>query len=81
MTKIKKTTVKKNPAARALGRLGGQAGTAAQNAARRQNAQRAGRPGRVCSTCEQPVFGGHKNKALDRTCAGREWQWRQQSEK
>jgi hypothetical protein len=73
----------KNAAAQALGRLGGRAGTKAQNAARAQNAQRAGAPRRVCTVCLEPVKGGgvHKDKALDATCAGRDWVWQKPSER
>jgi hypothetical protein len=71
---------KKNPAAQALGRLGGQAGTKAQNRARAQNAQLAGRPGRVCVDCGEPVHGGHKDRRLDKTCKGHRWRWRKPGE-
>jgi hypothetical protein len=66
----------KNPAAVALGSLGGRKNTEAQRRARSQNASRfAGRPGRVCATCGEPVLGGHKNHALDATCPGHTWKW------
>ena len=38
---------KKNPAAVALGRLGGKAKSAAQDAARRENGKKGGRPKKV----------------------------------
>lgn len=72
---------KKNPAAQALGRLGGQAGTTAQNRARKKNAQLAGRPRRVCTHCGEPVVGGHVDRALDEKCGAHGWKWQKQSEK
>lgn len=74
-------TTKKNPAAVRLGRLGGQAGTRAQNQARKANAQLAGRPRRVCTHCGEPVIGGHRNVALDQSCGAHGWKWQTQSEK
>jgi hypothetical protein len=70
-------------AAQALGRLGGQANTPAQNAARARNARLAGRPRRVCTTCLQPVVGGgvHKDRTLDEVCIGRDWRWQKPSER
>jgi hypothetical protein len=65
----------KNPAAIALGRLGGSQNTPAQVKARLKNAKRAGRPGRVCADCGQPVLGGHKDARLNATCPGRTWTW------
>jgi hypothetical protein len=70
-----------NPHARELGRLGGLAGTPAQNRARRRNAQHAGRPRRVCTTCGEPVRGGHVNRALDDTCGPHGWRWQKPSER
>lgn len=69
------TSTKKNRAAQTLGRLGGQARTSAQNAARKRNAQTAGRPGRVCTTCGEPVLGGHQDRRLDDTCGAHGWRW------
>jgi hypothetical protein len=66
---------KKNRTAQRLGRLGGQANTPAQQAARRRNAQRAGRPRRVCETCGEPVVGGHADRRLDRQCGQHGWRW------
>jgi len=60
---------------RALGALGGSANSKAQQKQREQAAQLGGRPGRVCDTCGEPVRGGHKDRALDATCAGRAWHW------
>src|SRR5262245_49342942 len=71
----KKATEKKNPAAQALGRLGGSANTAAQNRARKLNAQHAGRPGRVCNKCGEPVRGGHLDPKLDLSCGVHGWRW------
>ena len=78
----KKRTPRKNPAAQALGRLGGSANTPAQNLARAANAQHAGRPRRVCTTCGEPVQGGgvHKDRTLDTTCPGRAFRWQKRSE-
>jgi hypothetical protein len=70
-------TTKKNRAAQSLGRLGGQAGTKKQNAARKQNAQLAGRPRRVCTTCGEPVVGGHVDRRLDDSCGAHGWRWQQ----
>ncbi len=75
------TPPKKNPAAVALGRRGGQAGTKAQNSARKDNAQSAGRPGRVCDDCGEPVRGWHKDSRLDIKCKGQSWHWQKPSEK
>ena len=72
---------KKNTAAVALGRLGGQAGTTAQNVARKRNAQLGGRPRRVCTHCGEPVVGGHVNRALDLTCGPHGWKWQKPSER
>jgi len=71
-----------NPAAQALGRLGGSANTPAQHRARKRNAQHAGRPRRVCTTCGEPVHGGgvHKDHALDTTCPGHRWKWQKRSD-
>jgi hypothetical protein len=77
---MKKTT-KKNPAAQALGRLGGAAGTKAQNRARRENAQLAGRPRRVCRHCGEPVVGGHADRSLDETCGAHGWRWQKRSDR
>lgn len=74
------TTPHKNPAAQALGRLGGQANTKAQNRARKANAQKGGRPRRVCTDCGEPVVGAHKDRALNATCPGRSWHWQKSSE-
>lgn len=65
----------KNPAAQALGRLGGAKNTPAQQRARKRNAQKAGRPRRVCTKCAQPVIGGHADRALDATCGAHGWRW------
>lgn len=76
MNNLKLTeTPKKNAAAQALGALGGAAGTAAQNAARKRNAQKAGRPRRICKRCKQPVVGGHLDRALDDSCGAHGWRW------
>jgi hypothetical protein len=75
------TPHKKNPAAQALGRLGGAANTPAQVKARLQNAKLAGRPRRICTECGEPVYGGHKNRALDLRCHGHGWHWQKQTEK
>jgi hypothetical protein len=72
---------KKNPAAQALGALGGGKNTKAQVLARARNARLAGRPRRVCTECGKPVFGGHKNRMLDLHCHGRAWTWQKQTEK
>lgn len=69
--------VLKNPAAQALGRLGGSAGTKAQNKARKQNAKLGGRPRRVCTHCGEPVSGGHTDRTLDETCGAHGWKWEQ----
>src|SRR5215831_11639496 len=71
------TKTKKNAAAVALGRLGGAAGTRAQNRARKKNAQLAGRPRRICTTCGEPVAGGHVDRRLDETCGAHGWRWQQ----
>lgn len=65
----------KRTAAQTLGRLGGRAGTLAQNQARARNAQHAGRPKRVCTTCGAPVIGGHVDRRLDDTCGRHGWRW------
>jgi Rieske [2Fe-2S] domain len=65
----------KNPAAQALGRLGGSANTAAQRRQRREAAKNAGRPRRVCVHCAQPVVGGHLDRDLDATCGAHGWRW------
>ena len=77
----KKATSRKNPAAQALGRLGGQANSPAQNKARARNAQLAGRPRRVCNHCGEPVIGGHKDIVLDRKCGEHGWHWQRPSER
>jgi len=69
------TTTPKNRHAQALGRLGGAAGTKAQDRARKQNAQRAGRPKRVCIHCGKPVVAGHADRTLDETCGAHGWRW------
>ena len=71
------TAPKKNPAAAALGRLGGARNTKKQQAARKRNAQLAGRPGRVCAHCGEPVLGGHVDRRLDTTCGQHGWRWSQ----
>jgi len=78
--KDRSTDGTKHPGAQALGRLGGQRNTPAQVAARLANAKRAGRPRRVCADCGEPVYGGHKNRALDVTCHGAGWRWQKPSE-
>jgi hypothetical protein len=79
---------KKNAAAQALGRRGGQANTKAQNLARQQNGQLGGRPSRVCVDCGEPVLPGkrapggirgHKETALDTTCHTTGWKWAKRS--
>ncbi len=79
---------KKNAAAQALGRRGGQANTKAQNLARQANGALGGRPRRVCSDCGEPVLPGkravggrrgHKDPALDATCPGTGWKWQKVS--
>jgi len=67
----------KNKAAQALGRLGGAANTPAQQRARRRNAQFAGRPRRVCTSCGEPVAGGHVDRRLDDVCGQHGWRWQQ----
>jgi len=74
-----KTAPLKNPAAQALGALGGRANTEAQLAARRKNAQLAGRPRRVCRHCGEPVRGGHADAALDTSCGAHGWRWQRPS--
>ena len=64
-----------NPAAQALGRLGGSANTKAQRRQRQAAAKNAGRPGRVCVKCAQPVVGGHVDRALDESCGAHGWRW------
>ena len=71
----------KNPAAVALGRLGGSRNTTKQNAARAKNAKKAGRPRRVCAKCGQPVRGFHVDRALDDTCGIHTWHWQKPSER
>ena len=71
----------KNPAAQALGRLGGVKNTPAQVKARARNAKFAGRPRRICVTCGEPVHGGHKDQRQNVRCAGTTWKWQKQSEK
>ena len=60
-------------AARAMGRLGGAAGTAAQNAARRQNGRQPCRPGRhrgrPRKTYARPVCAPPKARAAKREAA------------
>lgn len=70
---------RKNAAARALGKRGGAARTAKQNAARRSNSAKAGRPGKVCLFCGRPAKGGHKIKRYDTTCGMHGWTYRQRS--
>jgi hypothetical protein len=70
----------KNPAAQALGRLGGARNTPAQAAARLRNAKRAGRPRRVCLDCGLPVYGGHQDRKQDAICHGAGWRWQKPSE-
>lgn len=65
---------------RTMGRLGGSAGTEAQNEARRLNAQRAGRPRRVCIYCGEAVRSGHVKARLDKTCGAHGWRWQKPSE-
>lgn len=72
---------KKNPAAVALGRIGGARNTVAQNEARLANAQFGGRPRRVCNVCGEPVLGGHATRALDDTCGPHGWHWQTPSER
>ena len=79
MSKQTKSTTP-NPAAQALGRLGGTRNTPAQVAARLANAKRAGRPRRVCLDCGKPVYGGHKDRAQDQICHGAGWRWEKPSE-
>jgi hypothetical protein len=66
---------KPNPAAQALGRLGGIANTPAQRRQRREAAKLAGRPRRVCRHCRQAVVGGHVDRALDASCGAHGWEW------
>jgi len=75
MTPKPKTSPDKNPAAQALGRLGGSAGTAAQRAAARRNGKKGGRPGRICTSCGKPVKGGHEDRRLDDSCGAHGWRW------
>lgn len=74
--------VKKRKAVTAseIGRRGGRANSAAQNAARKRNAQRAGRPRRVCVNCGERVFGGHVDRKLDVSCGRHAWRWQQKNE-
>ena len=69
------------PTAATMGRRGGSANTAKQQAARAKNAKAAGRPRRVCTECGEPVHGGHKKAKLNTTCEGRTWTWQTPSEK
>jgi hypothetical protein len=41
------------------------------------NAQLAGRPRRICTTCGEPVVGGHVDRRLDLTCGAHGWRWQQ----
>jgi len=66
---------KKNPAAQALGRLGGSRNTQAQKDARAANSKLAGRPGRICAHCGLAVYGGHKDAKQNKRCDGRTWEW------
>lgn len=66
---------KLNKHAQAMGRVGGSRNTPAQQAARRQNALNAGPPSRVCAECGEPVWGFHKDEALDATCGEGRWVW------
>jgi hypothetical protein len=75
----RKTTAQR--AAATLGRLGGSAGTEAQNLARKRNAQLAGRPRRVCNHCGEAVIGGHTDKALDVSCGQHGWHWQKRVDK
>jgi len=68
-------TPTKNPAAQALGALGGAANTPAQRRQRREAAKNAGRPRRVCVKCRQPVIGGHADRSLDESCGAHGWRW------
>lgn len=72
---------KKNPAAVQLGRLGGIAGTAAQNAARAANAKLAGRPRRICDHCGEPVRAGHVDRDQDTVCTNPGWHWERPSDR
>jgi ribosomal protein S27AE len=76
----KPATPSKNPAAQALGRLGGSTNSKAQQRARKRNAQLAGRPRRVCVHCGEPVIGGHADRALDERCGAHGWKWQKRSE-
>jgi len=64
-----------------MGRLGGSRNTDAQKAARAANAKLAGRPRRICTTCGQPVHGGHKRTEQNIKCDGRTWAWQTPREK
>ena len=87
-SKTKPTAAARHQAAQALGRLGGSAGTVAQNRARKRNAQLGGRPRRVCDKCGEPVTGGrdgwkhsgHVKTKLDDTCGQHGWHWQKKSE-
>ena len=70
---------RKNAAAQSLGRRGGAARSAKQNAARRRNARTAGRPAKVCIFCGKPAKGGHKEKRRDASCGMHGWTYRQRS--
>jgi hypothetical protein len=72
---------KKNPAAQALGRLGGSVNSPKQIAAKQASAKFAGRPRRICTECGKPVFGGHKVRSQDLYCHSRTWTWQKQTEK
>lgn len=72
---------KKNPAAQALGRLGGAATSPKKTKAARANAKLGGRPRRVCTECNRPVHGGHKDAKDNARCSGRTWTWQSLSEK
>ena len=67
----------KNPAAVALGRLGGARNTPKQVKARAKNSKLAGRPGRVCADCGKAVYGGHKDVKQNAKCDGHTWEWQQ----
>jgi len=80
-THPKPDTHVKNPAAQALGRLGGAKNSPKQVKARLKNAKLAGRPGRVCADCGLPVYGGHKDAKQNARCTSQRWEWRQHSHK
>jgi hypothetical protein len=79
MVKRKASRRRLSTAAQTLGRRGGAARSAKQNAARQRNAANAGRPRRVCLFCECPIVAGHHDRRLDASCGAHGWKWQQGS--